>query len=307
MRLLLVALGGALAWGQPPAVRTILDASCVACHNTQMAQGKLRLDTGAAVSPTIAASMLERITTADRGLRMPPGITLPAPEIETIRTWAASLTAAKVDFVHDVQPILKASCYGCHSGGQPKAQLRLDAKAVAKRVITPGDSASSRLIHRVEGQGNEKRMPLSGAPLTGAQIATLRAWIDSGAVWPAEADIPGAAIEKHWSYQKPLKPAAPQVKNTARVRNPIDAFVLARLEKQGLTFSPEASKETLIRRLSLDLTGLPPSPKDVADFLADTRPNAYALLVDRLLASQHFGERWARPWLDLARYADTNG
>jgi mono/diheme cytochrome c family protein len=307
MNVLLIVLGAGLAWGQPAQVREILDRSCVACHNASMAQGKLRLDREAAISPAAAKSAAARLTTADRALRMPPGMTLPPADVAAIEAWAQSQVAMKVDFVKDVQPIFKASCYGCHSGGQPKAQLRLDAKSVAMRVITPGAGARSRLIHRVEGQGGEKRMPLSGEALTGAQIATLRAWIDSGAVWPAEADIPGASIEKHWSYRKPVKPAPPAVKNTARVRNPIDAFVLARLEKQGLAFSPEASKETLIRRLSLDLTGLPPSPKEVAGFVADSRANAYELLVERLLASSHYGERWARPWLDLARYADTNG
>ena len=139
-------------------------------------------------------------------------------------------------------------------------------------------------------------------PLTARQIASLKTWIDHGAPWPDSL-----AGDEHWSYIKPAKPAVPSVKDATWARNPIDRFVLARLEKDGLHPSPEASKETLIRRLSLDLIGLPPTPAEVEAFVDDTQPDAYDRLVDRLLASPHYGERWARMWLDLARYADSNG
>jgi hypothetical protein len=210
----------------------------------------------------------------------------------------------RIDFVRDVQPILRAHCYGCHSGDKPRAPLRLDSKAQALRVIIPGDSKGSRLVHRIMGLGEEPRMPFKSAPLSPQQIETIRAWIDQGALWPDEAD---AKARKHWAYVKPVRPQVPSVKFSSWVRNPIDNFILARLEREGLHPSPEASKETLIRRLSLDLTGLPPTIKEVDDFVSDESPDAYEKVVDRLLASPHFGERWARPWLDLARYADTNG
>jgi len=145
-------------------------------------------------------------------------------------------------------------------------------------------------------------MPFGTAPLAPEKIALIRAWIDQGAAWPEQA-----AAAKHWAYVKPERPAIPKVKNAAWARNPIDAFVLERLDKEGLAPSPEAPRETLIRRVSLDLIGLPPSIEEVDAFVADKNPNAYEKLVDRLLASPHYGERWARPWLDLARYADTNG
>jgi hypothetical protein len=210
----------------------------------------------------------------------------------------------RVDFARDIQPILKARCYGCHSGDKPKAPLRLDSKVQALRVIIPGNSKDSRLVHRIMGLGGEPQMPFRSAPLNAEQIETIRAWIDQGAPWPDEADV---KAQKHWAYIKPVRPQVPAVKLSFWVRNPIDNFILARLEREGLRPSPEAPKETLIRRLSLDLIGLPPTIKEVDDFVADNSPDAYEKVVDRLLASPHFGERWARPWLDLARYADTNG
>jgi Protein of unknown function (DUF1553)/Protein of unknown function (DUF1549)/Planctomycete cytochrome C len=199
-----------------------------------------------------------------------------------------------------VRAILNASCARCHSGEQARAGLRLDSGAGIARVVVQGKSAESPLILRVTAEG-ARRMPLGLAPLKPEEIAILREWIDAGAVLGKEA------IRTHWAYQKPVKPLPPQVRDQALVQNPIDQFLLARLEKEGLTFLPEASRETLIRRVSLDLTGLPPSPRETDEFLADNRPDAWERLVDRLLASPHYGERWARPWLDLARYADSNG
>jgi mono/diheme cytochrome c family protein len=290
--------------------------SCTPCHNAAMAQAKLRLDSleslakggmsGAVIKPGDAANSLlfKRITATDPAMRMPPtGALLNADAIATVKTWidngAAGLQIAK-DFDKDIEPILKANCIGCHSGASANGQLQLDAGSVAMRVIKPGKADESRLIHRIEGTGNERRMPLNGPPLKPEEIAALKSWIDAGASWPA-SKMAAKQTGKHWAYIKPAK-AQPPLPG-----HPIDAFLKARLQKQGLTFSPRASRETLIRRLTLDLTGLPPTPSEVEAFVTDTKVDGYERLVERLLASPHYGERWARPWLDQARYADTNG
>jgi hypothetical protein len=312
----------------------ILTGSCTSCHSGANAAGKLRLDTldniaqGGASGPVVVAGesgespLLKRVTTADRALRMPPtGAALSSDSIQALKSWidggAQGLPAlqAAVDFEKDIEPVLQKNCFACHSGSQPKSQLRLDSKAGILRgglggpVIVPGNSADSRLVHRIEGAGGEQRMPLKGTPLTSSEIALIRTWIDRGATLPARTETSGAetAVEKHWAYRKPVRPPVPSVKNRDAVRNPIDAFLLSKLESQGLGFSKPATKEALIRRVSLDLIGLPPTPAEVAEFVQDQRPDAYERLVDRLLSSPHYGERWARHWLDLARYADTNG
>jgi hypothetical protein len=206
-------------------------------------------------------------------------------------------TQRQVDFVRDIQPIFQTHCAGCHGAQKALSQLRLDSKQSAARVLKPGDSKASRLLQRVLGAGGE--------PLKPEQIALLRRWIDEGAVWPDAASVKGT--EQHWGFVGPVRPAAPAVKNPAWVRNSIDAFVLARLEKEGLTPSAEADKVQLLRRLSLDLIGLPPTPAEVDAFLQDRSPRAYEKQVERLLASPHYGERWGRLWLDAARYADSDG
>src|SRR6185295_5259641 len=219
---------------------------------------------------------------------------------------------AKVDFIRDIQPIFKAACLKCHGAEKPKGQFRLDSRlhafkgGIAGKAILPGKGSESLLIKLLMVPDAEERMPRKAEPLSKAQIDLLRAWIDQGAVWPESASVAAAPIQ-HWAYLRPSRPAAPAVKDAARVRNPIDAFLLARLEKEGLGFAPEAPKETLIRRVTLDLIGLPPTLAEIDAFVADARPDAYERLVDGLLASPRYGERWARPWLDLARYADTNG
>jgi mono/diheme cytochrome c family protein len=217
------------------------------------------------------------------------------------------------DFAADVQPILKASCFACHSGERPMAQLRLDVRSMAMKggasgpIIVPGKRKDSPLMHRVLGTEGT-RMPFGQPALSPEKIAVLSRWIDQGALWPeALANEQDATIKQHWAYVKPVMPPPPAVRDGAWIRTPIDRFVWARLEKEGLRPSPEAPRETLIRRLSLDLIGLPPSPADVDAFLADTRPDAYERVVERLLASPHYGERWANPWLDLARYGDSDG
>jgi hypothetical protein len=228
----------------------------------------------------------------------------------------ASAQGRRIDFRRDVEPILRANCYQCHGASKASAQLRLDDKELAMKggisgaVIIPGNGKDSRLMKRVLGEGDESRMPLGGAPLKANQIELIRKWIDEGAVWPdSKSSIlnPQSSIQQRWAFVKPVRPAPPQVKNSAWVRTPIDNFILARLEKQGLAPSPEADKVTLIRRLSLDLTGLPPAIEEVDQFTGDSGPDAYGKLVNRFLDSPHYGERWGRWWLDAARYADTNG
>lgn len=208
---------------------------------------------------------------------------------------------AAVDFERDIEPVLAARCLSCHGERTQMKGLRLDSRQAALRVLSPGQSDKSLLLRQVA----ERKMPPSGPQLTEVQLAKFRDWIDTGAVWPESSK--GILRINHWSFQPVKRPPPPTIRNKSGARSPIDQFILARLEKEGWAPSAEASKTTLIRRLSLDLTGLPPSPEEVVAFLADRRPDAYERQVDRLLASPHFGERWARPWLDLARYADSDG
>jgi hypothetical protein len=203
-----------------------------------------------------------------------------------------------IKFNRDVQPILSDKCFGCHGPDAvaKKIPLRLDSEGAASSVVAGG--AQAKLIQRITADDKASRMPpvYSGLSLTPTQIETLRLWVMQGAKW-----------EKHWSFLAPERPPLPKVKNTAWPRNPIDYFILERLEREGLAPSPEASREALIRRVSLDLTGLPPAPLEVDAFIQDKSGNAYEKVVDRLLASPRFGERMAARWLDGARYADSNG
>jgi len=218
-----------------------------------------------------------------------------------------------VDFAKDIQPILAAQCYACHGPEKQKADLRWDSKASVFKtgdhgpIVVPGNSAESRVIKLVAGLDPQTIMPPRGERLTSAQIGLFRAWIDQGATWVDIAVASTVNKRDHWAFKAPMRPPLPAVKQTKWLRNPIDSFVLARLEREQLHPAPEADRTTLIRRLSLDLTGLPPTLKEIDQFLADQAPGAYERLVERLLASPHYGECWGRHWLDLARYADTNG
>jgi Protein of unknown function (DUF1553)/Protein of unknown function (DUF1549)/Planctomycete cytochrome C len=216
--------------------------------------------------------------------------------------------AHKIDFVKDVQPILATTCYSCHDQRKQRGDYRIDSRqaALAGNRILPGKSADSPLIHYVAGVHPDRKMPPSGTPLTPRQVGILRAWIDQGAVWPDTA-LAGSREDQHWSLQPLVKPAVPAVKNTAWVRNPLDAFVLARLEAKGMSPAPAADKETLLRRVTFDLTGLPPTLAEREAFLADKTPEAYEKVVDRLLASPRYGERWARHWMDVIHFAETHG
>jgi hypothetical protein len=217
---------------------------------------------------------------------------------------ATPLAPVRVRYNRDVRPILAENCFTCHGpdSAARKAGLRLDkfAEATMDRgghaPIVKGKPEASELIRRVTGQGPIMPPAPGHQRLTPQQISVLRRWIAQGAEY-----------ELHWAYQPPVKAPLPSVKNAAWVRNPIDRFILARLEREGLTPAPEADRRTLARRLSLDLTGLPPDPADVEAFMRDKAPNAYEKLVDKYLASPHWGEHRGRYWLDAARYADTNG
>ncbi len=216
-----------------------------------------------------------------------------------------SPVAAQVDFARDVRPILNAHCTACHGGVKEAGEVSFIYREKAlgkgdsgKPIIVPGDPGASEMIVRILSTDPDSVMPKPehGPPLAKAEIDTLRQWIEEGAEWG-----------EHWSFVPPKKHNPPPVKNTAWPRNDIDRFLLARLEKEGLGASPEADRAALLRRLSLDLIGLPPTLEELDAFLADESPGAYEKQIDRLLASPRFGERWTSVWMDLARYADSEG
>ena len=208
-------------------------------------------------------------------------------------------SAGEVSFSQHVEPIFKQHCVICHGEALQQSGLRLDRRDSAMlggnsgTVVEPGDPAASALIKRLEGTGGLQQMP-PGRQLSGTEIETIRRWIAEGAVWEDSVEPPEPATTAgHWGFRPIRRPAVPPVRDTDWVRNPIDAFVLARLETEGLKPSAEATAHTLARRASLDLTGLPPEPATLS------RNLAYEELVERLLQSDHFGERWATQWLDL--------
>ena len=222
-------------------------------------------------------------------------------------------SAESVDFVRDIQPIFQENCYKCHDAAKHKGGMRLDSKATAfiggdsgDPSIVPSQPDRSKLIQLVRGDDPNSVMPPKGKRLTSQQVDLLVRWVKQGANWPDGVDHPSAALT-HWSFIKPVRPAVPETKNGAWARNPIDHFVLAKFGENGLEPSPEADRYTLVRRLYLDLIGLPPSPQEVDEFVNDKSSDAYERLVDRLQANPHYGEKWARQWLDLARYADSAG
>jgi mono/diheme cytochrome c family protein len=219
-----------------------------------------------------------------------------------------------VDYARDIQPLFEKHCLKCHGPEKQKGGYRVDLRDAALKGgdehapnIVPGKSAQSPLIHFVAGLDEDMLMPQKGERLTPEQIGLLRAWIDQGANWPVEV----AAVDPkktHWAFQPLQRPAVPQVGNAGDgIRNPVDAFILAKLAEKDLTLSPEADRRTLIRRLSFDLLGLPPTPEEIDVFVSDPDPKAYEKLVERLLSSPRYGERWARHWLDVVRFAESNG
>ncbi len=229
-----------------------------------------------------------------------------------------TLAAAPVDFIHEVLPILQRACFECHDDRLQKGKLRLDTRAQAFQkptVLVQGNAAKSELYRRIAlPRGHDDVMPSRGEPLSHAQQAVIRTWIDQGASWPE--NLPATP---HWAYVKPIRPAVPAVSGPGiKTQTSVDAFVLTRLQQAGLAPSPEAAPEILARRFYLDLLGLPPTPAEVDAFVRDCAESrsdsalriphsALDRLVDRLLASPQFGVHWARPWLDYARYADSHG
>ncbi len=324
-------------------IAPILRQSCEQCHiNASM--GKLRLDSEAAIlrggvsGPAIVPGhssdslLVKRMLGLTDAPRMPMGgQPLPEAKIAVIRRWIdQSSFSAPPDgpaktaqlngsigssplFAKEIRPILAARCYSCHGPDQQQNGLRLDSlSAILKGsdygpVVVPHKADQSRIMRRLLAQ-ERPQMPYGGPPLSAAEVGRIREWIDAGAPGPDDVTpVATAKTPRHWAYVKPVRPNVPPVKDAAWCRNAIDNFILARLEKEGLKPSPEANRETLLRRVYLDLTGLPPSPQEVDAFVNDNRPDAYERVVDHLFASPHYGERWARQWLDLARYADSNG
>lgn len=226
---------------------------------------------------------------------------------------ATSLTQAQeksvdpVDFASQIRPLLSSRCFQCHGpdDSSRKAKLRLDLhdEAIKERkggvrAVVPGEPARSEAIRRITQKDPDEIMPPpeAGQPLQQTEITLLKRWIEQG-----------ASYAPHWAFQKPERPRIPSVKSLSWPRHPMDYFILQKLEQHSLNPSPGADRFALIRRLSLDLIGLPPTPAEIEAFADDTHPDAYERVVDRLLSSPAYGERWARVWLDLARYADSAG
>ncbi len=217
---------------------------------------------------------------------------------------------AVIDYARDVQPILAKNCVSCHGPDKQRGGLRLDRSADALKggdsgkAIVPGKPGESLLVKKITSADAGDRMPQGRDPLSDTDIRTLTAWIAGGAKWPASDELVGL----HWAFKPVKRPAPPEIRNPkVEIRNEIDRFIAAKLSDNGLSLSPEADRRTLIRRLKFDLLGLPPTPEEVEAFEKDTDANAYEKLVDRYLASPHYGERWARHWLDAVRFAETNG
>ncbi len=235
----------------------------------------------------------------------------PALVLAIVAIWGSNVEAADpvVQFITDVEPIFRKHCYRCHGEVQDKAGLRLSRRAAAfgvadsdEPVIIAGKPEQSLLIKRITDAEAGELMPPDGEPLSKQEIAILRRWIKSGANWPDSV-----AVAKHWAYQPVVRPALPKVDNERWANNPIDRFVLKKLQERGIKPSRETDRVHWIRRVSLALTGLPPTLQEIDAFLEDRTETAYEKVVDRLLASKRFGEKWAIGWLDLARYADSNG
>ncbi len=222
----------------------------------------------------------------------------------------------RVDFIRDVQPIFQRACYRCHGPEKQKSEYRLDVREIALNGgelyppnIVPSASADSTLLQFVSGEG-DLVMPPEGPPLSAEDVATLRRWIDEGAMWPDE--VAGKVVDKQdwWAWRPLSRPAMPHpapLTPAPRLANAIDNFVVAKLHSASLRQAPTADRRTLIRRVYFDLVGLPPTPEEVAEFVGDDSPQAYERLVDELLSSRRHGERWARHWMDAAHFAETHG
>ena len=313
-------------------VRPVLIKNCYACH-TKARKGGLRLDSREAIlkggksGPAIEVGnpknslLIQAVSRTHARLKMPPQQRLEPHEVTALIEWveqgAVWVQSPSEFFQRQVQPLLKKNCISCH-GVSPKGGLRLDSRqAVLKggksgAAVIPGHPEKSLLIKAVGYQHEKLKMPPKKA-LSKSQVATLVRWVAEGAAWDSPAPAEVAAFEvdpelrNFWSFQPVVQPKVPRVAESAWKRNPVDAFVFSRLQQEGLKPGKEASKRVLLRRATYDLIGLPPSRQEVADFLADDSPRAFEKVIDRLLASRHYGERWGRHWLDVVRYADTAG
>ncbi|HRI16818.1 MAG TPA: DUF1549 domain-containing protein, partial [Verrucomicrobiota bacterium] len=220
--------------------------------------------------------------------------------------------AAKVDYSRDIQPLLQQRCYSCHSRLKQEGGLRLDAGVLVHRggkdgpVLMRSTTDPGELIRRITARDPDERMPAEGRALTTSEVALLRDWVEQGAPFPSEEKIPVAPAD-HWAFQPVQRPPIPAVKDAQWPRNPVDAFVLAKLESRGWTPASEAVPGALLRRVYLDVTGLPPTLAEQEAFAVDPSPDRLDRVVDDLLARPAYGERWARHWLDVVRYADSNG
>ena len=270
-------------------------------------------------SPVNSARALRqsvRLHGAEAAVLWTLGKTLLGKTLILVLLGCCSLRSAEPDFATEVQPIFRERCESCHGERRQRGGLRLDHGASALRggdsgpAIRPGDSQGSELLGRVTSEEKRERMPPKGERLSAAEVRTLRRWIDAGAEWPptnAEGEEDVRVASDHWAFRAPRRQEPPRIESDTWSLGAIDRWVLARLVSEGMSPSPEADRRTLLRRLSLDLRGLPPEPGEVDAFLADDEPEAWEKQVDRLLASPAWGEHRARRWLDLARYGDTNG
>ena len=333
--LALLATSSAPAWSQAQSfdatAKAVFSAKCIACHGAAAPQGGLDLRTaeaalkggksGPAVTPGAAAKslLIDKIVTG----QMPPGkVKLTDKEMDLVRAWIdhglEAQPAGPVAMVReqDARAVFQARCVRCHGGMQREGGL--DLRTVASRLkggksgpgLVPGKPEESLIYKRIaNGTMPPDRMAkdLAVELPTEAETAKVRAWIAAGAPEPAAVPIAADAVVKadagnFWSFQPPRRPKVPR-----RLPNPIDAFLLVKLESKGLSFAPEADRLALLRRAYLDLIGMPPSKAEIAAYAADTAPGAYERVIDRLLASKHYGERWGQHWLDLAGYADSEG
>ncbi|QDV17490.1 Planctomycete cytochrome C [Gimesia panareensis] len=320
-------------------VKAILEAKCTRCHNSEKKQSGLDLSSPRAILKGSESGRILQAGDADASLlfqmidadEMPPEEKdrLTPTERESLRSWIQAGThfrkavkTAPAVTQHDIIPLLHLRCVACHGGRRQEAGLDLRTKQSILKggksgpVIVPGDPESSLLIQRIksaEMPPRRKLVSVSVKPMEANELERLSQWIELGLPEVNESELqePETLVTEQdrqfWSFQPPAQVQPPQVQHQDLVRNPIDAFILSKLESQGLTFAPTADKRTLIRRLSIDLTGLPPTPQEIDDFLNDDDPKAYEQLVERLLASPRYGERWARHWLDVVGYADSEG
>lgn len=320
-------------------VKAILEAKCTRCHNSEKKQSGLDLSSPRAILKGSESGRVLQAGDADASLlfqmidadEMPPEEKdrLTPTERESLRSWIQAgahfrkaVKTAPAVTQHDIIPLLHLRCVACHGGRRQEAGLDLRTKQSILKggksgpVIVPGDPESSLLIQRIksaEMPPRRKLVSVSVKPMEANELERLSQWIELGLPEVNESELqePETLVTEQdrqfWSFQPPAQVQPPQVQHQDRVRNPIDAFILSKLESQGLTFAPTADKRTLIRRLSIDLTGLPPTPQEIDDFLNDDDPKAYEQLVERLLASPRYGERWARHWLDVVGYADSEG